>query len=90
VTVRGPKDPVTGMVVDLKALDAVVNARVLDEVDHASLNDDVPWLTGIVPTTENLAECFFRRLEGHVPAPATLHEVRILETERNFVAYRGD
>ena len=89
VTVRGPKDSRTGMVIDLKELDRVVRERVLDEVDHAFLNLDVPWLEGVVPTTENLAEAFWARLQGHVPAPAALHEVRVEETEKNFVTYRG-
>ena len=89
VTVAGSKDPVTGMVVDLKELDAVVRERVLDDVDHASLNDDVEWMRGVVPTTENLAEAIWMRLRGHVPAPGSLFEVRLFETEKNFVAYRG-
>ena len=90
VTVGGPKDPVTGMVVDLKELDLVVRQRVLEDVDHASLNDDVEWLRGIVPTTENLAEAFWARLRDHVPAPGVLHEIRVQETEKNSVSYRGD
>ena len=89
VTITGPKDPLTGMVVDLKELDLVVRRRVLDEVDHASLNDDVEWMKGIVPTTENLAEAIWGRLHGHVPAPGVLHEVRVHETEKNIAAYRG-
>ncbi len=90
VTVRGRKDPLTGMVIDLKDLDRVVRELVLDDVDHAFLNLDVPWLSGIVPTTENLAEAFWTRLAGRVPAPAELHEIRLFETEKNFVVYRGD
>ena len=90
VTVRGAKDPVTGMVVDLKELDDIVRRRILDDVDHASLNDDVEWLRGVVPTTENLAEAFWRRLADQVPAPGALHEVRVQETEKNFVSYRGE
>jgi 6-pyruvoyltetrahydropterin/6-carboxytetrahydropterin synthase len=89
VTVRGPKDPRTGMVLDLKELDRVVRERVLDDVDHAFLNLDVPWLEGVVPTTENLAEAFWARLAPHVPGPAVLHEIRVHETEKNFVLYRG-
>lgn len=89
VTVRGEKDPRTGMVMDLKDLDRVLRERVLDDVDHAFLNLDVPWLAGIVPTTENLAEAFWHRLAPHVHG-ATLHEIRLFETEKNFVVYRGE
>lgn len=88
VTVRGEKDPRTGMVMDLKQLDRVVHERVLADVDHAFLNLDVPWLEGIVPTTENLAEVFWNRLVDALEG-AELHEIRLYETEKNHVVYRG-
>jgi 6-pyruvoyltetrahydropterin/6-carboxytetrahydropterin synthase len=89
VTVRGEKDPRTGMVMDLKELDRVLRDRILADVDHAFLNLDVPWLRGVVPTTENLAEAFWARLAGHVHG-AELYEIRLHETEKNFVVYRGE
>jgi len=62
---------------------------VLSDVDHANLNVDVPWLEGIVPTTENLAVAIWGRLEGRI-LNARLVSVRLWETERNSVEYRGD
>ena len=42
VTVRGEVDPVTGFVVDLGELDAVLASEVRARFDHRNLNLDVP------------------------------------------------
>lgn len=89
VTVEGEIDPEVGYVMDLRALKELLGDAVLSEIDHRNLNLDVPWLEGVVPTTENLAVAIWRRLEGHIPA-ARLVSVRLWETERNSVEYRGD
>ena len=39
---------------DLGALKQLVRSRVLADLDHRNLNVDVPWLTGVMPSTENL------------------------------------
>lgn len=89
VTVEGEIDPVTGYVMDLRALKDLLGEAVLEDVDHANLNIDVAWLEGVVPTTENLAVAIWGRLEGRMPA-ARLVAVRLWETERNSVEYRGE
>ncbi len=89
VTVEGEVDPGTGYVMDLKKLKDLLGETVLSDLDHANLNVDVPWLAGVVPTTENLALAIWRRLEGRLGA-VRLTSVRLWETERNMVEYRGD
>lgn len=89
VTVEGEVDPRVGYVMDLRALKDLLGDTVLSEVDHRNLNVDVPWLDGVIPTTENLAIAIWRRLEGHLGA-ARLVAVRLWETERNSVEYRGE
>src|SRR5207245_9931683 len=54
VTVRGPIDPQTGMVIDLAELKRIVGETVVERFDHADLHAD-PLCRGRVPTTENLA-----------------------------------
>ncbi|MCL7972669.1 MAG: 6-carboxytetrahydropterin synthase [marine benthic group bacterium] len=88
VTVEGEVDPVTGYVMDLKRLKALLESRVLGDVDHANLNVDVDWLSGLVPTTENLAVAIWGRIESGM-SDVRLVSVRIWETERNSVEYRG-
>lgn len=82
VSVAGTPDPATGMVIDLKALDAVMRETVVDAVDHRHLNRDVPWLEGVLPTAENLALAFWARLEAALP-DVRLCRVRVVESENN-------
>jgi 6-pyruvoyltetrahydropterin/6-carboxytetrahydropterin synthase len=82
VTVGGPLDPDTGMVVNLKQVDAVLRREFIDAVDHRHLNRDVDFLRNVVPTAENIALAAFHRLEPHFK-PARLIKVRLVESENN-------
>ena len=89
VSVKGDIHPDTGMVIDLKRLKDIIRERVINHVDHMNLNEDVPFLHGIIPTAENMARAFWRQL-----APAInegrLYEIVLEETEKNSVIYRGE
>ena len=80
----------SGQLVDRRELDALVSARVLDRLDHKSLNADVPELAGIVPTTENLAFAIQRLLQQGWTLPARLEGVCISETARNIFELKAD
>jgi 6-pyruvoyltetrahydropterin/6-carboxytetrahydropterin synthase len=82
VLVGGNVHPETGMVVDLVALDTVVQTRVLNRFDHTNLNVD-PLFVNRVPTTENLCRTVFCLLKDAMPA-GKLEYVRVEETENNF------
>ena len=89
VSVRGPIDPETGMVIDLKRLKDIMRERVVDRVDHRNLNEDVDFLRDVIPTAENLARCFWQQLAPAIPN-GELYEIVLQETERNSVRYRGE
>lgn len=89
VTVRGWPDAQTGMVLNLTDLKQAINEAVLNWVDHKHLNHDVPWLEGVIPTTEILVVKFWQRLEAVLPA-GLLYEVKLHETENNSACYRGE
>lgn len=89
VTVRGWPDKHTGMILNLTNLKATINESVVDWVDHKHLNHDVPWLEGIIPTTEMLAIAFWKRLVTALPQ-GMLYEVKLYETENNIASYRGE
>lgn len=89
VTVEGEVDPATGFVIDLARLRDLVHEAVIDDVDHANLNVDVSWMEGVNPTSENLAVEIWRRLEGRLDG-ARLVSIKLWETERNSVEYRGE
>ncbi len=82
VTVGGPLDPETGMVVNLKHVDSVLRREFIEAVDHHHLNKDVDFFRGVIPTAENVAMTAFRRLEPRLK-PARLLKVRVVESENN-------
>ena len=87
VTVRGPIDPETGMVIDLGELKAVVGETIIELFDHADLNAD-PAFRSRVPTTENVAivvwDLLIAKLGGE-----RLWQVRVWEDPTLYVDYRG-
>lgn len=91
VTVAGEPDPETGYVIDLGKLKAIIKNKVLDPCDHHNLNEDVPFLHGVIPTAENLVRAFFEQLRAEVEAACAgggkLYKVKLFETERNFAEY---
>ena len=88
VTLRGPVNPSTGMLLDLKDLKAILEREILSKVDHRNLNLDPDFLRGIIPTAENVAVGCWSVLEKKLPR-GLLHRVRLFESERNFVEYYG-
>ena len=88
VSVAGVPDPVTGMAVDLAALDEQVKKLVLDEVDHRKL-EEAGTLAGVITTGEGLARAFWRVLAPATPA-GSLRSVCVVETAKNRFEYRGD
>jgi 6-pyruvoyltetrahydropterin/6-carboxytetrahydropterin synthase len=89
VTVQGTPDPHTGMVLNLTELKQAINEQIIAQVDHKHLNYDVPWLEGVIPTTEVLVMKFWQRLEHALPG-GLLYEVKLYETENNIASYRGE
>ncbi|MEX0769564.1 MAG: 6-carboxytetrahydropterin synthase, partial [Balneolaceae bacterium] len=91
VTVAGEPDPQTGFVIDLSRLKQIIVKWVIRPCDHKNLNTDVPFLKGVIPTTENLAKKFFEELKSEVEETASdgsyLYSVKLYETERNFAEY---
>jgi len=89
VSVEGPIDPETGMVIDLKRLKDIMRERVVNRVDHTNLNVDVDFLRGVIPTAENLAKAFWSQLAPAI-TEGRLRRVVLHETERNSAIYEGE
>jgi len=88
VSVEGEPDPETGFLVDMKQLKEIICRVVVNEVDHRHLNIEVSWLSGINPTSENLARVFYDRIESEMPDEIRLAAVTVHETDRNSATYR--
>ncbi len=89
VTIEGEPEPETGYVMDLKYLKKVLNENIIDHVDHKNLNVEVDFLNGINPTVENLCIAFWKQLENKIPN-GKLYSIKLYESERNLVEYRGE
>lgn len=91
VTVAGRPDPDTGYVVDLGKLKQLLENEIIEACDHKNLNMDVPFLKGVIPSSENLCEVFYKRIEKGVQEISSkgsvLYSVRLFETERNSAEY---
>lgn len=89
VTIVGEPAPDTGMIMDLKKLADILDAEIVDKVDHKHLNMDVDFLKGIIPTAENLAIVFWNILAPKISS-GKLYSVKVYETPNNFAEYRGE
>lgn len=90
VIVKGAPNPETGFVINLKTLSAIVREKVIEALDHKNLNLDVPFLKGIMASTENLAIAIWDLIEQDIiENGGELAKIKLIETENNFVEYFG-
>jgi 6-pyruvoyltetrahydropterin/6-carboxytetrahydropterin synthase len=89
VVVEGEVSAETGFVYDLKELRDLVEREAIADVDHRNLNVDVPWMAGVIPTTENLVVALWRRIQPVLPPGVILARLVLWETPRNWVEYSG-
>jgi 6-pyruvoyltetrahydropterin/6-carboxytetrahydropterin synthase len=87
VTVRGPIEARTGMVIDLAELKAIVTETVIERFDHADLTADSLFRDRI-PTTENIAVAVWDLLVAKLGRDR-LARVRVWEDPTLFVDYDG-
>jgi len=84
VTVQGPVDAGTGLVVNGQSLDGLVRDEVLERYGHRNLNEDIAAFKDVPPTTENLTTEIRRGLLAKWPQEfPRLDRIRIHETDRN-------
>jgi 6-pyruvoyltetrahydropterin/6-carboxytetrahydropterin synthase len=84
VTLRGEPDPVTGMVMDLKELQAILDREVMARFDHRDLNRDTPYFEKQPPTPENFALVLHELLREALPE-GLLDRVRLAEDADTWV-----
>lgn len=93
VTLSGPVDSATGMVVNLGDLDLFAQREVIDLFDHANLNT-LEVFRDRVTTTENVCvemwAIFARFIETGEYARVKLERIHIEETGNNSFEYFGE
>ena len=88
VTAAGPLDPVSGLAVNIPALDRLVADQVLRDFDHHYVNADLAEFENLVPTSENIIRVIENRLKRHWHSAFAgewprLESIQLRETRRN-------
>ncbi|MEY3199152.1 MAG: hypothetical protein RJA13_1110 [Bacteroidota bacterium] len=90
VTVKGKPSVDTGFVINLKDLSNILKEEVIEPLDHKNLNLDVPFLAGMLASTENMAIQIWERIKAPIAAAGgELVKIKLIETENNYVEYFG-
>lgn len=92
VTVAGAIDPVTGFIVDLGQLDAILRREVIQKLDHRNINVDVPEFADgkLVPSGENLAQFVLEHVQSAIGPETRVVSVTIAEDETLSSTYAAD
>ncbi len=86
VKLTGIPDKETGYVMDLKMLSDIIQENIIERFDHKNLNEDCIDFKSLNPTAENIAIVIYNILRPSIDPSLDL-QVRLYETERNFVEY---
>ena len=86
VKITGVPDPETGYVIDLKKLSDLIEENVLERFYHRNLNEDCAEFKNLNPTAENIAIVIYGLLRNKLNESLEI-QIRLYETERNFVEY---
>lgn len=86
VKLVGEPDPDTGFVMDMKELSILIKENVLNKFDHKNLNLDTEYFRNANPTAENICIAIYNILREKIDTRLEM-QVRLYETERNFVEY---
>ncbi len=89
VTIKGEPSS-QGFVMNINILKQIILERVVNKIDHKNINLEVDFMNGKVATTENLAVAIWNELKPAIENEgASLHCVKIEETENNSIEYYG-
>ena len=89
ISVTGPLNKESGMVVNVTALRDVLQREIFDKLDHRDLDREVDFLKGLVSTMENLVVKIAENLE--VPLKelgVKLVKLELNESDKNSVTLK--
>jgi 6-pyruvoyltetrahydropterin/6-carboxytetrahydropterin synthase len=92
VTVAGDIDPLTGFIIDLGKLDAILRREVIQRFDHRNINVDVSEFGDgrLIPSGENLARFILDRVQNSLNNDARVVSVTIAEDDTLSATYAAD
>ncbi len=86
VKLTGEPDAATGYVYDMKILSDLIQDNIIERFDHKNLNEDTAEFKNLNPSAENIAIVIYNILRSKID-PKFEIQIRLYETERNFVEY---
>ena len=90
VTVKGQPTEEHGFVMNINILKKIIIDYIINKIDHKNINLEVDFMKGKIATTESLAVAIWNELNPFiVKTGASLHCVKIEETENNSIEYYG-
>lgn len=90
VTLRGPISEDTGMVMNISDLKKNMENAIMIPMDHKNLDKDVSYFKDVVSTTENVAVFIWNNLKKELNEPSLLYKIKVFETDKNVVTYKGE
>lgn len=78
------------MVMNIADLKKFINIAIMEKLDHKNLDMDVPYFKYNVSTTENLAIFIWYELKTVLDKPDLLYKIKLYETDKNIVVYKGE
>ena len=90
VTVARETESTDSTVIEIGKLAQIVNANVIDPLDHKNLNTDIEHFANINPSVENIARAVYDWLSPDISSSGyVLKRVRIFETPKTWATYSG-
>ncbi len=90
VTLYGPVNTDTGMVMNLTDLDEILKKKIMLPLDHRHLNHEVSYFEKRIPTTEQISLFCWKEISESLKKPIQLHRVRLFENPELYVDYYGE
>lgn len=88
VSLAVPHTPTPEQVITVDEIDEVVHEQIIDQFDHRYLNLDTKNFQTTIPTLENITvECHKMLASRFTDGRATIHRVRVYETDRTWCEY---
>ena len=86
----GDIDPKYGYAINLVDLKREM-AKVVDPLDHKRIDTDIEFFKQkeVIATAEMIAVYIWDELEKLLPKNVRLYNIRVHETEKNYIDYRG-
>jgi len=89
-TFKGEMDLTTGMVIDFAKAKQLLKEIVVIPLDHKNLNEDIPFLQGLIPTSENVVVVLWDRIQkASQQEPWRLMKLKLASSLYHWVEYFG-